>query len=621
MAKTYKLLEVKELNTSFKIDAGKVLAVNGVSLNLEEGKVLGIVGESGSGKSVTAYSIMGILDKNGKVDSGKIIYKGTDLCKISEKERREIRGNKISIIFQDAMTSLNPVWTIGNQLREAILIHAKDPVKEATYSLENEIRSDKQRIVLIEKGIRHHPDKQDLKDDLEFVKEKLVKDTENYEKAKKEAIETLKKGEAEKNKEFHDNAPKYRKVIHEKEKELCKNFFKRNPAPSLEECEKQSKISECLSKINDSKELFEKENKTCEEIKTKLADINKQLKETDREDPKYADLYQLKNGYSSDLRNVKKLIRKHKEDIRKARRKYKEEKFKFKYGVVHADRIRIFKELKAARKDLYNFKWECKSFYRETKYSANKKALKMLVEVGITEPEKRLKQYPFELSGGMLQRCMIAMALVQKPDILIADEPTTALDVTIQAQILDLLKKLQVEYGMAIIIITHDLGVVAQICDEVDVMYAGRIVERGTVRDIFYNPQHEYTKGLLKSMPKLDQGKEPLVPISGNPVDLFCLPKGCAFSSRCSKCMEICMERYPEEIQCDETGHAASCWAMIKRLHDEKKIDIFEGTPEGTPLVYNGAIIANEQKKSKKGKSKPDPEVKESNSDDMKEDK
>ena len=150
------------------------------------------------------------------------------------------------------------------------------------------------------------------------------------------------------------------------------------------------------------------------------------------------------------------------------------------------------------------------------------------------------------MSGGMLQRCMIAMALVERPDILIADEPTTALDVTIQAQILELLKKLQKEYGMAIIIITHDWGVVAQICDEVDIMYAGRIVERGTVEDIFYNPQHEYTRGLLNSMPKLDNNDKKLEPIKGNPVDLFCLPKGCAFSSRCSKCMEICIEKYPE---------------------------------------------------------------------------
>ena len=162
MARQYKLLEVENLNTSFKIDAGKVLSVNGVSFTLEKGKVLGIVGESGSGKSVTAYSIMGILDKNGKVDSGKIIYNGTDLLRISERQMRSIRGNRISIIFQDAMTSLNPTWSIGNQLREAILTHARNPIEEAVYDIKNAIESDEQRLISMRKGIAHHPDNQKL---------------------------------------------------------------------------------------------------------------------------------------------------------------------------------------------------------------------------------------------------------------------------------------------------------------------------------------------------------------------------------------------------------------------------------------------------------------------------
>jgi len=357
-----KLLEVKDLNVSFKISAGRVLAVNGVSFSLDEGKVLGIVGESGSGKSVTAYSIMQILDKNGNVDSGEILFKGQNILQMNDEEKRQIRGDRISIIFQDAMTGLNPVWSIGNQIIEAILTHAPETPKEEAYQ----------------------------------------------------------------------------------------------------------------------------------------------------------------------------------------------------------------------------------------------RAVKMLNEVGITDPEKRMKQYPFQLSGGMLQRVMIAMALVQRPDILIADEPTTALDVTIQAQILDLLKRLQKEYGMAIIIITHDLGVIAQMCDEVDIMYAGRIVERGNVDDIFYNPKHEYTKGLLNSMPKLDDKKERLDSIAGNPVDLFCLPKGCAFSSRCASCMKICIDKFPEEVVVDETGHAASCWKMIKERYDNKEIDIVNGNPEGTPLIYNGAIISNDLKGGKK---------------------
>ena len=261
------MLVVKDLHVSFAVMAGKVEAVNGVSFSLEKGKILGIVGESGSGKSVTNYSILQILDKNGHIDSGSIRFEGKELIGMPGKELREIRGNRIAMIFQDPMSGLNPVYTIGNQLIEAIRTHDKKITKKQAFD---------------------------------------------------ESVEMLRK-------------------------------------------------------------------------------------------------------------------------------------------------------------------------------------------VGFNEPEKRMKQYPFELSGGMLQRAMIAMALVMKPDLLIADEPTTALDVTIQAQILDLLKDLQKEYGMGIIMITHDLGVIAQICDEVDVMYAGRIVERGTADEIFYHPAHEYTKGLLASVPTLEE--------------------------------------------------------------------------------------------------------------------
>ena len=578
MARQYKLLEVENLNTSFKIDAGKVLSVNGVSFTLEKGKVLGIVGESGSGKSVTAYSIMGILDKNGKVDGGKIIYNGTDLLRISERQMRDIRGNRISIIFQDAMTSLNPTWTIGNQLREAILTHARNPIEAAVYDIRNAIESDEQRLVSMRKGIAHHPDNQKLKDDYATIEKKLADDkaafeveykkaTERYKVMKEEAREKYKAAlpqfkaiyEGFKNDQYDTNIPHFDEEVVDEAKKLKKNIDKANDDYPI----KLDKYNQALANLNEYQQS----------LKAAKKDVKKEPK---AKDEKLLALQSQASEANAELNKAKKAVSRSK---------------------------RLFR--RHARKAKRWYYWECISEYKETKYSANKKALKMLEEVGITEPKKRMKQHPFEMSGGMLQRAMIAMALVERPDILIADEPTTALDVTIQAQILELLKKLQKEYGMAIIIITHDLGVVAQICDEVDIMYAGRIVERGTVDDIFYNPQHEYTKGLLNSMPKLDTKGKRLEPIQGNPVDLFCLPKGCAFSSRCKECMEICIERYPEEVQYDEKGHAASCWKMIKKLYEEGKIDIVNGVPEGKPLKYNGAIIANKKnERSKNGKAK-----------------
>jgi oligopeptide transport system ATP-binding protein len=198
-----------------------------------------------------------------------------------------------------------------------------------------------------------------------------------------------------------------------------------------------------------------------------------------------------------------------------------------------------------------------------TKEQAKEEAIEMLKQVGINDAERRFKQYPHELSGGMRQRVMIAMALVSKPSILIADEPTTALDVTIQAQILELMQELQKKYHMAIIIVTHDLGVIAQMADEIVVMYGGRICERGTAEDIFYNPCHEYTKGLLKSIPNVDNMKEKLVPIEGSPINLLNLPKGCAFCARCANAMKICLEKVPEELRMPD-GHLASCWMNVK---------------------------------------------------------
>ena len=335
------LLEVRDLRTSFFTDAGEVRAVNGVSFNLERGRVLGIVGESGSGKSVTAYSIMQILAGTGKIVGGSIKFDGQELVGAGEKVMKDIRGNKISIIFQDPMTSLNPTYTIGRQLMEAILLH------------------------------------------------------------------------------------------------------------------------------------------------------------TDR-----------------------------------------------------------------------------------NKQQAYDRAVEMLRLVNVNEPEKRMKQYPYEFSGGMRQRVMIAMALACEPDILIADEPTTALDVTIKAQILELMKSLQEELGMAIIMITHDLGVVAQLCDEVIVMYAGSICEQGSADEIFYSPKHEYTKGLLRSIPTAHTAGTRLKPITGTPIDLLNMPAGCPFAPRCDAAMKVCIRQRPERMIINDE-HFASCWMNVKEGVDEGSVTLLAEPEKG----------------------------------------
>ena len=204
------------------------------------------------------------------------------------------------------------------------------------------------------------------------------------------------------------------------------------------------------------------------------------------------------------------------------------------------------------------------------KKQARERAIEMLTLVGVNEPESRLKQYPHELSGGMRQRVMIAMALVCEPDILIADEPTTALDVTIQAQILELMQDLQKKLGMAIIMVTHDLGVIASMCDEIIVMYGGRVCERGTADAIFYHPAHEYTKGLLRSIPKADNMNEKLIPIGGTPINLLQMPEGCAFCPRCESAMKICLKQQPAEFRVGE-DHLASCWMNVKEIYEAQE--------------------------------------------------
>jgi len=315
------LLEINNLRVSFFTHVGEIKAVDNISYKLHDGEVIGIVGESGSGKSVSAYAIMRLLQNSGRVIGGSIKFEGEDILKYNLKQINKLRGNKINMIFQNPMTSLNPVYTIGDQITESLLVHDKNIKKNQAY----------------------------------------------------------------------------------------------------------------------------------------------------------------------------------------------------------------------------------------------KRAQEILDQVGINNSKKRLKQYPHELSGGMRQRIMIAMALMCETKLLIADEPTTALDVTIQAQILDLLRKIKNKNHMAIIFITHNLGVVADICDKVLVMYAGNIVEHAPVEEIFYNASHPYTQGLLNSLPK----SKKLVPIEGTPIDLLDLPTGCNFATRCNSCMKICLKSKPPYVNLNH-NHAAACWLLVK---------------------------------------------------------
>ena len=337
--KKQKLLEVKNLHVSFFTPAGEVKAVNGISYDVDYDEVMGIVGESGSGKSVEAYSIIGLLQSPGKVMEGSITLEGEDMLAKTPAEMIEYRGSQVAMIFQNPMTCLNPVYTIGNQLTEALRAH--------------------------DKGI--------------------------------------------------------------------------------------------------------------------------------------------------------------------------------------------------------------------SKEDADKRAMEMLEQVGINNVEKRMKQYPHELSGGMRQRVMIAMGLICHPKLLIADEPTTALDVTIQAQILELMKELQKKNHMGIIFITHNLGVVAEVCDKVSVMYAGKMVEQGPVDDIFYEPGHPYTMGLLRSMPRVDaESYERLIPIEGTPVDMLNPPEGCPFAPRCEHAMKVCLQKMPPYVELGD-NHRAACWLRVQDAIEAQKKEGTEG--------------------------------------------
>ena len=466
-----KVLSVNNLVINFKTDNGILKAVRDVSFDLYQGETLCIVGESGSGKSVTSKTIMGILANNAIIAGGNIIYRGENLLEISEEEFYKIRGHKIGMIFQDPLSSLNPIVKIGKQITEAMLINS-DKLK----TMYNDIISDdliRYKNTLAKMNIAIANEKKKLE---AFIAETNAKEGRSSEqKASDKALIKQKKAEF---KAF--------------EQETKANYMAqaREYKAVLAETEKRAK-----------KEVAEYKAKVTNAFKTKEAELKQRL----------------------------------------AAAATKEEK----------DAVKA--ELEKEKEAFVN----CLSI---TKAEAKRRALEIMKEVGIAEPERRYNQYPFEFSGGMRQRIVIAIALTASPEILICDEPTTALDVTIQAQILELINKIKAERNLSCIFITHDLGVVANMADRVAVMYAGKIVEYGTVDEIFYEPKHPYTWALLSSIPDVDS-KEKLEAIPGTPPNMIYPPKGDAFAARSKYAMNIDFREEPPYFKVSDTHYAAT-WLL-----------------------------------------------------------
>ena len=532
------ILSVKDLRVNFSSDSGYVQAVRGVSFDLYKGETLCIVGESGSGKSVTSKTIMGILAANGRVTSGSIIYEGEDLTKVSEDEFHRIRGHKIGMIFQDPLSSLNPVMRIGKQITEAMLLNGNHLKKMRKDYVAKEFVAYKNAITIYNSELNKG------KETVKFLKSEKKKEVVRVKSvAKNESEGKLYALKQDFGLEKISIKHKYDSLI--KEQPENASALRQEKAAALKEA--QDRFNATKAEIKQNAKAQRSKNK--EELASVKAGFDQKIKVA-REN-KSTNKQELKAKYKPLIAEAKaKYLEKDKEakaKVKEAKAQYKEE-----YRQELANGV----DPEIARKN-YTSK------IKITKAEAKEKALKVMQEVGIPFPERRFRQYPFEFSGGMRQRIVIAIALTADPDILICDEPTTALDVTIQAQILELINRLKKERNMTCIFITHDLGVVANMADRVAVMYAGKIVEFGKEEEIFYDPKHPYTWALLSSIPDVDS-KERLDAIPGTPPNLVYPPKGDAFALRSKYAMKIDFKKEPPLFKVSDTHYAAT-WLLDKR--------------------------------------------------------
>ena len=558
------LLSVKDLRIHFSTDHGYVQAVRGVSFDLYKGETLCIVGESGSGKSVTNKAIMGILSSNGRIVEGSIMYEGEDLTKVSEDEFHRIRGHKIGMIFQDPLSSLNPIVRIGKQITEAMLINGSRTKKMFNDLVADELVAYKNAETELRTGLAK------FNENIKFLrseKKKQIAQAKNFVSNELEGQSyALKRefGAIKFNIEDEFNSKKLEAKGIADEAQRAEFLAKAKEERDAKLSEQLASYNEGLKGVRDNKpELVAQANEKIQAITDKfdkeILDLKSQAKE---ETAKLkAELVPVikesKLAYKAKAKEARAKVKEFKKEKRAIYKKELKETLKKDFS---KDNKFSFKRLQV---DLKKVRDNYISSIKITKAEAKAKALKIMEEVGIKDPDKRFRQYPFEFSGGMRQRIVIAIALTADPDILICDEPTTALDVTIQAQILELINNLKKERQLSCIFITHDLGVVANMADRVAVMYAGKIVEYGTEEEIFYDPRHPYTWALLSSIPDVDSN-EKLEAIPGTPPNMIYPPEGDAFALRSKYAMEIDFKKEPPLFKVSDTHYAAT-WLLDPR--------------------------------------------------------